>query len=420
MSTRLAPLALLCLVLLAFAGCSDSSEPAVSSGDGTGAVDPGAGTFVLKSLQCPIPGGGFCAVELIGTDLTLDDDGEHVDLTVAVRNAGREALHAPLTVWVSDFEPSSTWPVNGDVPIMAAAPAPGIAGYIYEEELGEDRVLDPGEVSGGRLWRFRTEDQAPFSFAMRMDAGEPPLMAAISGHCFWDENRNGEYDDGEMPVLGFLKVTAPDSTHTTLVTDRSGYYSYALHTTGLHVIHCNPGIDTLHKGDDDFAPIAFSTPNPLHVLITPDADGNPRGFHGANFGIYTDLPQLLPPIRFTETPVDSLHQEPWDLLEVGVTEDDRMGFEVGYSGCNQWHHFGLWMSGGFMESNPVQVDIVLVHYTAEACDAAFTGEYLFDLLPLAEEFRHLYGPGTLLLNVHDFAGDVQRIEWEIEDEIIPD
>jgi len=429
--SRLAPLALIGLVLLAIAGCSDSTEPAATGGTGT--INPGAGTFVLKSLDCPLPDGTYVRVELIGTGLVLDPDGEHVELTVAVRNAGRTPLHAPVVVWVFDFEPSTTWPVNGDVPntsVPIVAPAPGLAGFIYDDELGEDRVLDPGEVSGGRLWRFRTEDQGSFSFDMRVDAGEPPADAGISGIVFWDDNRNGEIDDGEWPVLGFITVLAPDSTRTTLHTDRSGHYYYRLHTTGLHVVSCELGIDTFGGGERDdkdgddrdrFAPVAFSTPNPRHVLITPGPDGQPRGFHDANFGAYTDLPPVgPPPIRFTDAPPDSLHLEPWSLMRALVTNDDLLGFEVGYSGCQPEHRFSLWMSGGFMESNPVQANIVLVHHTAEDCDAYFENEYLFDLVPLADEFRHAYGPGTLILNVYDFEGGMHPIEWEIEDPIWPD
>ncbi|MCP4574094.1 MAG: hypothetical protein GY838_17170 [bacterium] len=423
MSPRFAPLALLCLVLLAIAGCSDSSEPAAAGGDGSGTIDPGAGTYVLKSLQCPLPDGGYCRVELVGTDLVLDDDGEHVDLTVAVRNAGGAVLHGPLTVWVMDFEPTTTWPVNGDVPIMAAAelvaPAPGIAGYIYDGELGEDRVLDPGETTGGRLWRFRTEDQGSFSFAMRVNSSEPPAEAAISGVCFWDEDRDGVRDDGEWPMPGFIRVTAPDNTVTTLHTDRSGNYFYPLHTTGLYELFFDPMIDTVAKtGEDRFAPIAYSTPNPRHVLIVPGPDGNPRGFHDADFGAYTDLPPPVPPIRFTDAPVDSLHREPWHMYEIALVEN-YLGFGVSFSGCQPEHDFSLWMSGGIMESMPPQVNIVLVHETAEECDAAFSGEYLFDLRPLADLVRQAYGPSTLILNVYDYRGDVHRLEWVIDEVIFP-
>ena len=126
MLSRLAPLALLSLVLLAIAGCSDSTGPATGSDNGTSTIDPGAGTFVLKSLDCQLPDGTYVPVDLVGTDLVLDPDGEHVELTVAVRNAGRTPLHAPVVVWVFDFEPSTTWPVNGDVPIMAVATMPAL------------------------------------------------------------------------------------------------------------------------------------------------------------------------------------------------------------------------------------------------------------------------------------------------------
>jgi hypothetical protein len=294
-------------------------------------------------------------------------------------------------------------------------PMPGVAGYWYDEQLGSDRVLDPGEVSDGKLWRFRTEDQGPFSFAMRIDAGTPPVMAVIAGGGFWDENRNGVRDEDEWHLPGFVRVTAPDSTVATLTTDRSGFYYYPLHTTGLHVLHFEPMIDTLAKTEEDrFAPIAWSTPNPLHVLITPGPDGEPRGFHEAHFGAYADLP-AVPRIRLTDTPVDSLHREPWQLIQAALHEHDMMSYEVGFSGCEPGHVFSLWATSLFMESNPPQANIVLVHETAEPCDMAMQGGYLFDLGPLADAYRAAYGSGTLILNVFDYEGRAQRLEWMVED-----
>ncbi len=414
------------VALIVFSGCSDSSEPAAGNGESSGTIDPGTGTFVLKSVDVPLPGGGFVPVELIGTDLMLDDDGEHIDLTVAVRNAGRVPL-SPLALWLEEFTPPSTIVVNADStkpPFGSMLPIPPYAfAFVYDDEFGSDRVLDPGEISASRLWRFGTLDQTPFSFALRVVPASEPTESAISGDCFWDENRNGVKDEGEGPLPGFVVVIAPDGTRTTMQTDRSGHYAYQLHTTGLHEVSFDPLVYTLDGGDDDpypFAPIAYSTPNPRHVLITPGPDGLPRGFHDAHFGAYTDLPPPLPVIRFTDAPPNSLHLEPWHLMEVVVTEDDRLGVAVGYSGCQPEHRFSLWMSGGFMESFPVQANIVLVHETAEECDAAFQNEYLFDLAPLAASFREAYGRGVLILNFIDFQGEAHRLTWEIEDIYPPD
>lgn len=419
MSSRLAPVALLCLVLLACAGCSDATDPPAGTGSGSGTIDPGAGTFVLKSAECELPGGGSCTVALVGSGLVLDEDGVHVEITVALRNDGRQPLAAPVTVVVSDFVPPTTWPVNGELPILDPAgtgPVPDVDGWYYDEELGEDRILDPGELSGGKTWRFRTEDQGPFSFATGVHGGEPPAESAISGFCFWDENRNGVRDDGDWPLPGFVRVVAPDSSVSTLATDRSGHYEYPVHVTGLHVLRFDPLIDTMYKDEDDgalIAPIAFSTPNPLHVLITPGLDGAPRGFHDAHFGAYIDMPPA-PQIQFTDVSVDSLHNTPWQLLRAQVLEHNIMSFEIGFSGCQPLHDFTLWMSGGILESNPPQADIVLVHMTAEDCDMAMRGGRLYDLWPLAERFLQGYGPGTLLLNVHDYYGGVQQLEWRID------
>lgn len=407
---RHAPVALLCLVLLAIAGCSDSTNPPAGGGSGAGTIDPVTGTFLLKSVEVELPDGLFCTVELVGSGLVLDDDGIHVDLTVALRNNGDHPLAAPITVMVSDFVPSTTWPVNGELPLMEPAvlgPVPGVDGWIYTEQLGEDQVLDPGEVSDGKLWRFVTEDQGSFSFMTRIFA-QPPERPVIAGECFVDENRNGMRDLGEGPLVpGHVVIVRPDSGEVVVPVDAVGRYEYPLQESGLHVVGYVPEFNTL-------VPIAYSTPNPRHVLITTGPDGEPRGFHEAHFGAYTDLPPYAPPVRFTDAPIDSLHFEPWHLVDIGIFEGDFLKFNVGFSGCQPDHVFSLWMTGGIMESYPPQANLVLVHETAEACDAAWQGEYLFDLTPLARFFHGSPGPNVLLLNVHDFNGGVHQLEWQVE------
>ena len=86
---------------------------------------------------------------------------------------------------------------------------------------------------------------------------------------------------------------------------------------------------------------------------------------------------------------------------------------VAFSGCEPGHPFSLWTNGGFMESEPVQVNMVLVHDLDEECDAAFEGGYMFDLQPLIESYRENYGHGVLMMNLIDYEGERHQIPLEI-------
>jgi hypothetical protein len=205
-------------------------------------------------------------------------------------------------------------------------------------------------------------------------------------------------------------VQSPDGVQARLTVGESGGYRFRLTAAGLHTLTYVPEFDTL-------APIVFSTPNPRHVVITADADGNLRGFHAAHFGAHNLHEPGLPPVRFTDAPPDSLHLIDWELLEAAL-EGDRLALMVGYSGCDAGHRFSLWASGGFMESNPVQMTLVPVHETDEACEAYFREEKGFDLAPLRARFREAYGDNAheLLLNVVDFRGDTHQLLWNLAED----
>jgi hypothetical protein len=394
------------LILTLLTGCSDTTDPVLDEDDDSGRIDPGSGSFFLKSVDVTMAGGHIVRLDLVGSDLELDDDGIHINLTVAVRNAANIVLPGPVTLWLGPIDPASVFVANPDTSLPVGSIIP-VDGFIYETEFGNDRLLEPGETSEGKLWRFRTPDQGSFSFGIGAETHGDPSGPVIAGACFWDPNRNGVRDPGETPLApGHVHITAPDSTRIEIPVDRDGGYVFLLQAAGLHRLEYIPLFDT-------FAPLAFSTPNPRHVLITPYPDGSLRGFPEANFGAYTDIPMGPPPIRFTETPLDSLHHAPWDLIGTEMVNSWNLVCDVGYSGCEPDHRFSLWTDGSFMESMPVQVNIVLVHETEELCPAAWRQGYPFDLSPLRNRFLDAYGPGVLLLNLIDFNGDRHQIEWGI-------
>jgi len=409
MSSRqvLSSISVLSLLLLSFLiGCSDTTDPVRDLSYGSGRIDPGAGSFVLKSVEVAAADGRMVRLDLVGSDLELDQDGIHVNLTVALANAANIELHGPVTLWLTPIEPPSVFVANPDTSLPVGSIIP-IDGFNYEAEFGDDHILGPGETSAGKLWRFRTPAQDPFSFGIRAVLPVNPPGPLISGTCFWDLNRNGHPDPDEPPLVpGQVHITAPDGVQVVISMNYDGRYFFSLRVAGLHRVEYRPHFDT-------FAPLTYSTPNPRHVLITPGQDGELQSFRDAHFGAYTDIPAGPPPIQFTDTPLDSLHKVFWELIEAEVVDSHILVCDVAYSGCQPDHRFSLWTDGAFMESLPVQVNLVLVHETDEDCEAIWQQEYPFNLNPLKSRFLDAYGPGVLILNLIDFQGERHPIEWGI-------
>ncbi len=422
-ATRVPLFALSLLALLAISACSESDSPDQSSGnldssETLGNLDPGAGSFVLKTMDEPTPDGHPLLVDLVGSDMTVDADSNRVSLMVALHNRHQETLYGPAMVWVEEFEPQDVYLRNADqvrVPLspqdspLNPGPEPGIGyGMDYSDLLGEDGVLSPGETSAARQWTFQLGTQMePFSFAARAHFGLEPVGSILGGVCFWDENRNGQPDFGEgvMPH-GLVRVTLPGGQMEEVLVDEAGRWEWPLSQAGLYTVFYEPMIET-------FAPIAFSTPNPRQVVITTGPDGELQSFIHANFGVFTDIVVGPPQIQISNAPLDSLHREPWTLASARIVDDHFLKLEVGFSGCQPDHIWRLFTDGAFMESMPPQVRVLAVHDTAEDCDAAFMGQELFDLGPLLHLFMQTYGPGVLVLNVQDYHGNMVPVEWGI-------
>ena len=77
---------------------------------------------------------------------------------------------------------------------------------------------------------------------------------------------------------------------------------------------------------------------------------------------------------------------------------DILTLSLGYSGCKPIH-YELYVTDGFMESNPVQVKTAFVPVVQENCLAVFNTEFTYDLTPLKYSFQTQYQTehGTIVL-----------------------
>jgi len=417
-------------ICLSLAGCSDSTGPGTSSETGTegaaalqGNLDPSAESFVLRTLHEPVPGfDGPIPIQLIGSDLQIDPATETVSLNVVIQNQWTRPLHEPILVWLNDFTPDEVTVLNAD--ILAAPiphpppwdPEPGPItdpdtllsyGFDYSELIG-DGVLQPGEASSAKTWEFHVPGLVGFSFAARATFGLIPNLPRIAGICFEDVNRNGELDSRDQPLPGGW-VVMHDPNGETMMTHpgRIGYYAFSVRVPGLYRLAYRPSPRPLHQDP------VFTTPNPLEVLLPANPDGMPQSFLAAHFGVFFQSPfDTIPPVILTEAPLDSLVGAPYEVLRLGL-HSDIFSLKVGFSGCQPEHPFTLYMVGGFMESWPVRANLVLVHELDEDCDAYFTAELHYSLLPIQRAYREAYGEhGTVILLFRNYEGEVREIPYE--------
>ena len=420
-ATTLFVAATLLAAMLLTGACSDSTAPN-DTADGNGRVgtqgtfDPDADSFVLKTLELPPPWDGPpVQIQLVGSNLTVDEAGQYVSLDVAIRNISDRPLYAPAVVWVENFTPASVTITNADLtlaPPSFAATDTSFAGWLrygfdYSDFLGSDGVLEDQESSGTKTWTFHDPGLVSFSFQGWAEFGTAPDHPRIAGMCFADLNHNGIPDPDDLPLQGaFVTTVTPDGEILRAHTDEDGHYAFHVESVGLYSLEAG-----IVFGMPPFPP--WTTPNPREVLLTPGPDGAPNSFLEAHFGMAaSDPPPPNPGIGFSDLPPNELHHADWTFIEAHI-EGYLLRLRVGFSGCNPEHPFTLWMSGGFMESMPVQANIVLVNELEENCDAWFETDLHFNLQPLGEEFIQTYGPGRLVLNFVQPDGAVHDVVWGI-------
>ncbi len=107
------------------------------------------------------------------------------------------------------------------------------------------------------------------------------------------------------------------------------------------------------------------------------------------------------------------------ILSAAVIEDDTLHLSASYKGGCEKHEFTLLAGSYFMESNPVQADVMLSHNAhGDTCGELIRKELAFDLSPLRYSYQETYpnSTGPLLIRFRDL-GEKQgyfRLEYNFD------
>lgn len=97
-------------------------------------------------------------------------------------------------------------------------------------------------------------------------------------------------------------------------------------------------------------------------------------------------------------------------LSSAKIEKDALRLNISYSGGCKEHVFEIIWNGFFLESNPPQVDLFLVHNAnGDRCEAYITKKDLqFDLSPIKRGALDQYQTEELIINIYDFENTKHR------------
>ncbi len=414
MRSSLKSISLLSLLLvIVFAGCSDSTAPKLAEPvDGgaqfDGSFDSAGGSFVMQRIEEPLPDHRLLQIELVGSNVQVDPQRETVSLDVAIRNLGPDALYAPATIWLARFVPPGVVPLNADFsqqPVDSILTAPSLAryGYDYSELLGGDGMLAPNELSQAKSWEFLDPQLQSFSFSARAEFGLEPGHPVIAGVVFSDDNRNGIHDEGEGPYsAGGVVIETPSGDQLSAPLQAGGSYRVPVTEAGLYKARFVSMLAC-------FACWCETTENPLNVFISPGPNGQLSSFEHADFGIYPGpcsdpLPQAYPTVLTDQSP-DAIDQDSYQAISAQIV-GNTFTLRVGYSGCSADHPFTLQVGRTFAKSDPPQTWMLLQHDDrGEACRAYFQRTLSFDLLPIQFALIEDFGaPSKVQLRFRDFTG----------------
>ena len=193
------PLLIATLLLVAsvfLISCSDD-PPTGALGDtdvsGQGNIDPsGSKDFLLGSMSIDGPGHG--RIDVWAHNLTIGSDNT-VSFDIVLSNESDMTIYPPVIFWITQIVPDGVHVMNSDIVYLASDPIrPGPAGFIFDDKLGDDSKLTPGEQTSPAKIIFGMEELTSFAIGFRIEVGSPPDDFVVSGIVFHDANRNGMHD----------------------------------------------------------------------------------------------------------------------------------------------------------------------------------------------------------------------------------
>ncbi|MFX1536891.1 MAG: hypothetical protein ACFFDI_21955 [Promethearchaeota archaeon] len=104
---------------------------------------------------------------------------------------------------------------------------------------------------------------------------------------------------------------------------------------------------------------------------------------------------------------------PRDPLSINSIElnNDILKVKVSFGGGCKEHNFALIASRGFMESDPVQVNVLLSHNANnDVCEALITQDLAFDLSPLKEAWQQVYQQTSGTITIH-LEGSSEQLQY---------
>ena len=100
--------------------------------------------------------------------------------------------------------------------------------------------------------------------------------------------------------------------------------------------------------------------------------------------------RIIQPVVIDKSAYDTASRDAFEFLRVEL-DGDLLTIEVSFSGSQKRHDFELIGAGEFMESSPIQTQLVLSHDSnGDLGEALITEELIFDLKPLVEAFFSVY------------------------------
>lgn len=176
-------------------------------------------------------------------------------------------------------------------------------------------------------------------------------------------------------------------------------------------INCSSDICTL-----DYTPVCGKKDNNIVCITTPCPTRtyktysnlcalNSDASNHVEFAIEGECGLIEGLDTFAAKPVqlfDDVENVPTSLsfeLVSSSIDGDILNLELRYGGGCGDHDLSLYVNSLFMESFPVQVDVILVHDSKDRCKAIITGQHSIDLAGLREHYNRNYqsGAGSIVL-----------------------